>query len=308
MSLSTLSENGHIEVGQGRDNPLIKIYYELHGNGPEKVCLIMGLNSSCFSWELQTKYLAETNKYTVLIFDNRGMGLSDSPKGMYTTSQMAQDVIDMLDHLGWKNRVHLNGISMGGMIALELVSTWPDRFASLILTSTTSGRQIPPLKAITTLTKNIFVRDPKLKLGSFIEIVYPPEWLSSKPTVEDDPDEKFETNRDMVISTALARIERTKPQTINGNLGQMAACLRHYVSDERLLKIKNSGIPVLVITGTWDNLVNPKNSYHISKVLECPLEVFDSSGHGIPGERPSRYNKLLDEHFSKAFKTSSTEN
>ena len=43
----------------------------------------LGLNSSCLAWERQTKYLAETGKYTVLIFDNRGMGHSDAPKGLY---------------------------------------------------------------------------------------------------------------------------------------------------------------------------------------------------------------------------------
>ena len=156
------------------------------------------------------------------------------------------------------------------------------------------------LKAITTLGRLIFVKDPKLKVGSAIELVYPPEWLSAKPSTEDPEMVKFDTNRDMVVSMALARIDRSRPQTLGGNLGQMAACLRHYVSDERLLKIKESGIPVLVVTGTWDNLVNPQNSFHISKVLDCPIEQFEGSGHGLPGEQPVRYNKLLDEHFSKA--------
>lgn len=58
---------------------------------------------------------------------------------------MAHDVIDLLDHFGWQKHVHLNGISMGGMIALELVSRWPSRFSSVVLTSTTPGGQIPPV-------------------------------------------------------------------------------------------------------------------------------------------------------------------
>lgn len=58
---------------------------------------------------------------------------------------MAHDVIDLLDHFGWQKHVHLNGISMGGMIALELVSRWPERFSSVVLTSTTPGGQIPPV-------------------------------------------------------------------------------------------------------------------------------------------------------------------
>ncbi|KAI8090185.1 Alpha/Beta hydrolase protein [Gilbertella persicaria] len=259
---------------------------------------MLGLNTSCLGWEKQAKYLAETGKYTVLIFENRGMGLSDTPSGLYSTSQMAHDVIDLLDHLDWKDKVHVDGVSMGGMIALELATTWPERVASLVLTSTTSGRQIPPWKAVTTLTRLMTISDPKLKIGTALELVYPAEWLDDKPT---EPDMvQFETNRDMSVSLFLARLDRSRPQTLAGNIGQTAACLRHYVSDQRLLKIKESGIPVLVVTGTWDNLVNPKNSHHLSRVLGCPLEIFEGSGHGLPGEQPVRYNQLIDNHFSKA--------
>lgn len=68
----------------------------------------------------------------------------------HSTSQMAQDVIDILDYLGWKDNIHLDGVSMGGMISLELATTWPERFASLVLTSTTPGRQIPPVNVVLT--------------------------------------------------------------------------------------------------------------------------------------------------------------
>lgn len=144
----------------------------------------------------------------------------------------------------------------------------------------------------------IFISDPKLKVGHALTLVYPPEWLLLKPEEEDL--QHFETNREMSISLYLARIERSRPQTLGGNIGQTAACLRHYVSDQRLLKIKEAGIPVLVMTGTWDNLVNPKNSRHLAKVLDCQLEIFEGSGHGLPGEQAVRYNKYIDEHFSKA--------
>lgn len=40
--LSTLSKKGHVEVGHKRQSTPTKIYYELHGNGPERVLLVMG--------------------------------------------------------------------------------------------------------------------------------------------------------------------------------------------------------------------------------------------------------------------------
>jgi hypothetical protein len=52
-----------------------------------------------------------------------GMGKSDKPILRYSTSEMAKDLIELLDHLGWTSPRELNvtGVSMGGMICQELV-------------------------------------------------------------------------------------------------------------------------------------------------------------------------------------------
>jgi hypothetical protein len=87
---------------------------------------IIGLGSFMASWQRQTKDFAHTkgDKYTSLIFDNRGMGESDKPLMRYSTSEMALDIFDLLQHVGWteKRQLHVIGVSMGGMIAQELVS------------------------------------------------------------------------------------------------------------------------------------------------------------------------------------------
>jgi hypothetical protein len=40
--LSTLREKGHVQVGHQRQSAPIKLYYEMHGTGPERVLLVMG--------------------------------------------------------------------------------------------------------------------------------------------------------------------------------------------------------------------------------------------------------------------------
>ena len=86
---------------------------------------IMGLASFKSSWQRQTKDFGhdQGSRYTCLIFDNRGMGESDKPLMRYSTSEMAMDAFELLDHLGWtkERKLHVIGISMGGMIAQELV-------------------------------------------------------------------------------------------------------------------------------------------------------------------------------------------
>lgn len=64
---------------------------------------------------------------------------SKAPSARYTSTILAQDGIALLDHLGWKDNVHIYGPSMGGMVAQELALADPKRFASLFLSVTNCG-------------------------------------------------------------------------------------------------------------------------------------------------------------------------
>lgn len=85
----------------------------------------MGLGALKWYWQRQTQDFGhdQSSKYSCLIFDNRGMGESDTPLMRYSTSEMAKDTLELLDHVGWTGpkSVHVVGISMGGMIAQEMV-------------------------------------------------------------------------------------------------------------------------------------------------------------------------------------------
>jgi pimeloyl-ACP methyl ester carboxylesterase len=69
--------------------------------------------------------------HRVLAIDLRGHGGSDKPHTPAAYgAEMGRDVIRLLDHLGIP-RAHLVGYSLGGMIAGYLVTTAPNRFATV---------------------------------------------------------------------------------------------------------------------------------------------------------------------------------
>src|SRR5687768_2215161 len=100
----------------------------------------MGLAGVKGAWQRQTRYFGHDHgdKFSVLVLDNRGVGESDKPLLRYSTSEMALDLVEVLDHIGWtgQRQVHLVGLSLGGMIAQELACRVPTRLASLTLLST----------------------------------------------------------------------------------------------------------------------------------------------------------------------------
>ncbi|KAF9438989.1 hypothetical protein BGZ76_001884 [Entomortierella beljakovae] len=296
MATNPHFKKGFVEVGHTRDKKVpFKIYYEIAGNGPKKLLLIMGLNTPGGAWEPVFEHFAKNPEYTVALFDNRGVGHSDAPKGLYATSQMAQDTLEFLDAIGWTKDVHVAGVSMGGMISLELVLADTNRFSSLVLTSTNAGRSPPQFVTISFLTRVIMLKDPDARIKLVSETLYPMKWLES-PAPKGSA---CKTNREVVAASLKKRFASVPLQPIRGNIGQSWAALFHHVNSKRLAKIRSSGLPILVLTGTVDNFVRPSGSYHLAKELGCPLVVFEGSGHSLPGEQTETYCRFIEELASK---------
>ena len=103
---------------------------EGHGHAAPILCLAgLTRNSDDFTWVLP--HLAG---HRVICMDYRGRGQSDCPEDpmTYTIVREAQDAVELLDHLE-VGRVTLLGTSRGGLIAMLLSVTAPDRLAAVIL-------------------------------------------------------------------------------------------------------------------------------------------------------------------------------
>ena len=115
----------------------IQVFYERTGAG-QPILLIHGLGSSVRDWEFQVPAFAP--QYEVIAADLRGHGRSAKPRGRYRVPQFAADMAGLLRALDVAP-AHIVGLSLGGMVALELALSYPDLVRSLIMIN--SGPEAP---------------------------------------------------------------------------------------------------------------------------------------------------------------------
>ncbi|CAE6424912.1 unnamed protein product [Rhizoctonia solani] len=213
------------------------------------------------------------------------------------TSGMSEDVITLLEHIGWteERQLHVVGVSMGGMVAQELATRIPRRIASLLLSVTSAGGHIwnnlPPWNGVSTLTRLTFVKDPAVKVKMIMDMVFPLSWLA-EPSATDPK----VTNREAQTRLYMNRILVTAPQTLMGTLSQMAAGLSHRVTSDRLRQIANDIPHIVLVTGDEDNLVPPQCSEWIKQCMgpKVRLEKWEHTGHALQIQRPDRFNALVE--------------
>jgi 3-oxoadipate enol-lactonase len=103
--------------------------------GAPALLLLHPLAANLAIWDPQIEVLRQ--HFTLVRFDARGHGESSpGPITEPTMKQLAKDAIAVLDGLGIE-RVHLCGLSIGGMVAMQAATSWPERVSKLILCATT---------------------------------------------------------------------------------------------------------------------------------------------------------------------------
>lgn len=111
----------------------IELAYDDAGAGP-CVVLIHGHPFDRSVWRPQMEALASA--FRVVAPDLRGFGASPVTAHLVTLRQYAEDVERLLDRLGIE-RAAVVGLSMGGLVAIDLATTHPARFWALGLVATT---------------------------------------------------------------------------------------------------------------------------------------------------------------------------
>lgn len=249
-------------------NGVVRLAFETGGSGPP-LLLVHGLGYDRAGWGPTAHLLAE--RFSVIRFDNRGVGDSDAPEGPYTVAEMALDALAVLDAAGIE-RADVLGTSLGGLIAQHVAVIAPERVDRLVLACTMPGGERSfPLPERTVRAFGLF---PTLPLEQGLRMLA--ENSLADRTVADRPE--------LVDEIYAYRLAHRPP--LAGWQAQAAAGAAFDGFDQ----MASIAAPTLVLHGTADNVVDVRNARLLADgIPQARLQLFEGLGHLFFWEDPDGF-------------------
>ncbi|MDP2955313.1 MAG: alpha/beta fold hydrolase [Longimicrobiales bacterium] len=252
-----------------------EVYYEEAGRG-FPLLFLHGLIFDMRIWSSQVAALSA--KYRCVSIDLRGHGQSAAPDGEYTLEVMAEDVYQVMRHLGL-GQAHVAGLSMGGMVAMRLALAHPEVVRSLLLLDTDAGpeeaQRAPRYEAMAQMARD---QGPEAVMEAVLSLFFSQGFIRGRPQELQRFREQFlDINRDGIYGATLGVTRRRD------------------ITDE----IKGIRVPTLVIVGDEDIATTPEKAEAIHQgIAGSRLERIAGAGHMTPLEQPERVNALLGEFLA----------
>ncbi|MCE4542290.1 MULTISPECIES: bifunctional 3-oxoadipate enol-lactonase/4-carboxymuconolactone decarboxylase PcaDC [Pseudomonadota] len=120
----------------------VRLYWKEQGSAElPAIVLINSIGTDMSLWDKALPHLLP--HYRLIRLDNRGHGASDAPGGDYSLDVLGSDTVAVMDAANVEKAI-IAGISLGGMIAMDMAINHPRRVAglALICTSATMDKAI----------------------------------------------------------------------------------------------------------------------------------------------------------------------
>ena len=259
-----------------------RLQYCRAGTGPP-VLLVQGAGLVGEGWRPQVAGLQD--RFTLLTFDNRGIGSSTYTGSALTIEAMADDALAIADAEGVE-RFHLAGHSMGGLIAQWLALREPHRVLSLTLMCTfLRGRQasrVTPAMVLAGVRTRLGTR--RMRRHAFTELVMPAAYLAGVDRA------RLAEELAPLFGHDLA----DQPSIV---MRQIRAMARFDVS-ARLAQLET--IPTLVIAAAHDRIALPEYGRSLAAAIPGSRYVeFPDAGHGVTIQCAGAVNDLMATHLSE---------
>lgn len=250
----------------------IDLYYQREGDGPP-ILFISGLSGAHHSWTTSVALLKQ--RYECITFDNRGIGQSSRPQTGYTMSDLTRDTLNLLDKLSI-SRVHIVGMSMGGLIAQNIAVEKPELVGGLVLVASFAvpcPRFMHVLNSRKVLQKKMDRYEYSWTLAA---------WMLG-PASFGKPG--------FVDAFAKKAADNPHPQSLHA-YDQLVDDMGQFDSRAQLKQIRQ---PTLVMVGEHDILTAPHQSKALAEgITGAELAVMPGVGHFCHLEDPQGLTQRID--------------
>lgn len=242
-----------------------------HGGQGPLVVLMHGIGGNRTNWHDQLEPFAA--HFHVVAWDARGYGASDDYEGPLDFGSFAGDLARLLDYFE-ASRAHLVGLSMGGVIAMDFYSRYPQRVATLTICDS-----LPGFNHLTAEQRSEFVhlRQEPLLAGKEPKDIAP-----------------------IVAATLIGKSAR--PGSFERLVASMAALHKHsYLKTiaatatyTRTFELEKIAVPTHIVVGDEDQLTPPQMSRQMAeRIPGARLTVIDGAGHLSNIEQPDKFNRAV---------------
>jgi pimeloyl-ACP methyl ester carboxylesterase len=251
-------------------------YYDIAGpDSGQRVLLAHGFSVPSYIWDSTAKALSEAG-FRVARYDYYGRGFSDRPDVDYDADLFDRQLVQLLDSLGWKDKVDFVGLSMGGWVTGTFAGRHPDRVRSLTLVDPVAGgpSQVGTMLRLPVIGPFIFqtLAVPGMADGQLSDFYEPARWPGW-------PDQYRAQMQYRGFGRALLSTRR-----------HMAAVSLDSVYG----KVGSLGTPTLLIWGTDDHTVPISNAASVRKAIpQAQYHPIEKAGHLPHMERADVVNPLL---------------
>lgn len=256
--------------------------HELHfldpnPQGSPAVLLLHGLGANAESWTFQSEALAAAG-YRPLPVDVPGFGRSPYDGRGWSFSRMADLLADWLQTRGL-TRVHVTGISMGGVLAQQLALSHPQVVDKLVLINTFAVLRPASLDGWLYFLARAFT-------VTFLGLEQQAHIVAKRIFPLPEQREAYE-QLVHTISSADPRAYRAAMRALG-----------LYDSRKRLPTLPHQ---TLVVTAENDTTVPPQRQRLLVDLIPNARQVtIPQAGHGVIVEKPEAVNKALLDFFSQS--------
>lgn len=263
-----------------------KLHYVKGGQG-EPLILIPGYPETWWAYHKVMPILAE--KYCVIVIEMRGMGSSGKPADGYEKKNMAKDIFELINKMGYE-KVHIGGHDIGAHVAFSFAANFPESTSKLIMLDTPhpdqTMYQLPMLPV----------------LGA--NYLYP--WWLAFNQVKELPEDLLEGRMNIVIDWLFKNllVEKSSVSNFDKEVYEFAynkkdairssnAWYQAFPQDIEDSKIyKKLNMPVLGIGGSGYGMLEMSLS---NAAIDLQLKKIEECGHFILAEKPNETAKFIVE-------------